>query len=200
MDIIQQAATMALLTLVVYFVMVNIVDRGQAIQTTGNAQEAITNASSTFKKTAEHVARGIRSELGISNRLNVEANNSVPIEGINTTVGVHSRTTVGEPVHNGENNLTALSVYDEQAKGVLPVNHDLFEKPSDFGSDITNISQFYRNNPDLFDKSMNGGAYVPDVTQWNTQGKELYDNMSQHTHQGPVQGYNYKDPTFPAMC
>jgi hypothetical protein len=195
MDIIQKAATMALLTLVVYFVMVNIVDhgKGDAVPSSGIVKASKKPSQSEIKD------KGIRSNLGIDNKLNLEANNTVTIEGINTTVGVHTRTTVGEPVVNTEANVTELAVFDEQSKGVLAVNHDLFEKPANFGSDITNINQFYRNNPEIFDKSMNGGAYVPDVESWANQGQELYDTMSQKTHQGPVKGYNYEDRAFPAL-
>lgn len=143
MNMIQHAATMALLTLIIYYAMVIYVPSG-----------SLAPAQAQFS----------------------------PYNGPVTD-------------YPSDLNLTGSSVYDEDAKGILPVNHDPFETSPDFESNITDINRFYQNNPDIFNKS-NAGAYVPDVTNWNTQGQELYNNLAQSVYTGPVHGYNYEDPAF----
>ena len=183
MDLIQKAATMGLLTLLAYFIMINIIDY----------KPAAVSAAGTLK---EHTKRSKNGKAGesvtmISNKLDIDANKLFPVEGINLDVGVHSKTILGAPVENGDNNITQLSVFDDQAKGIVPVNHDLFEKTADFGSDVTNINQFYKNNPEIFDRGQ-GQAYVPDVNQWDTQGKELFNTLSHSPLHAEINPYNFE--------
>lgn len=205
MDIIQTAATMALLTLLTYFVMVNILERG-AIPSTGlikninedeDAREARKVSKDLVKLMKKQLQRQAQAqaqpEAKITNQLDLDANLSTPIEGANTEAGYHSRTTVGEPVENGKDNTTTLSVFNKQAEGVLPCNHDLFEKSADFGSDVTNINQFYRNNPDIFNKS---STNVPDATGWDRESKKLFSAINNQKYHGPLNPYNFEQPVL----
>ena len=77
---------------------------------------------------------------------------------------------------NGDAALHAgVSIYNKDATGVFPQNHDLFEKPADFGSDVTNIKQFYSNNPEVFGKIL-GTAGVTNVADWEMKTKEMFQN------------------------
>lgn len=158
MNIIQNLALIALMTLIVYFILVKIFYN--TVPSSGTIEDKI--------------------------------------ENLNTEVDKISATTVGLPVGEGVSpNTTTLSVYNENATGILPVNHDLFEKPANFGSDVTNISQFYRNNPELFHKdTTKANVYVPNVTEWDAKGKELF-TQQQNLVQGPINPYNYEQDYSP---
>lgn len=170
-------ATILLLTLVSYFIMVNVFDKPTLIKT---ANEVPMEAE------LSNIDENIRVELGISNELPIEGNN-------NYNSGTHTRTTVGGPVGEGSgSNLTSASTFNETQQGVLPSNHDLFEKTANFDSDVTNINQFYKNNPEIFDKSV-GGAYVPDVTKWDSQGQQMFNEVSQSGGGGAINPSNYKN-------
>lgn len=176
MDIIQTAATIALLTLLAYFIMVNILaytERTHAIKSSGHIKHTKETEEGTEGTEGTKVA-------GISNRL---------IEGINTNVGVHSRTTVGEPVAPGGENVTQLAVYNDKATGVLPVNHDLYEKPAEFGSDVTNINQFYRNNPEIFEKSM---TTAPDADMWHNQSQDMFRDLVNQAPNTQIHAWNFE--------
>lgn len=179
MELIQAAATIGLLTLLVYFVMVNILE-SKAVPSTGSVHDA------------DPAPSGVGSDILITNKLDVEANRDIPIAGINTETSKIPMTTIGGPAQPGGENVTQLSVFNEQAKGVLPVNHDLFEKPADFGSDVTNVNQFYRNNPDIFDRSV---AHVPDAVAWHTQSQELFNKLSNEAPHQVIKASNFeKEP------
>lgn len=165
MDLIQSAATVALLSLLAYFVIVNILERikgKSAVPSTGH----------------------------VTNYIDVAESNSTG--GLNLDLGVHSRTTVGEPVAPGGENVTQLSVYNEMATGVLPVNHDPFEKQADFGSDVTNINQFYKNNPEIFERSM---TTAPDAAGWFQDSQQMFNLMAQQPQNTEINAWNFeKDP------
>jgi hypothetical protein len=188
MDLIQTGATIALLTLLAYFVMVNVLERTQGedpIKTEGNISPGHGSEDNEGIK-------GMESDSMINNHLNLDANKQVLIEGINTDVGFHTRTTVGDPVSPGGENVTQLAVFDEQVKGVLPVNHDLFEKQANFGSDITNINQFYRNNPEVFDRSM---TTAPDAAGWHTQSQGMFNKLAHESPNAQINAWNFeKEP------
>jgi hypothetical protein len=46
----------------------------------------------------------------------------------------------------------ASAMFNPDANGILPYNHDKFEQKAEFQSDVTNMNQFYKNNPELFEK------------------------------------------------
>ena len=162
MDLFQSGAIIMLLTLVIYFVMINIFKGPALLKTTGlmglkekDIQELDKRTEEEENPSLDEIENGIRKELGISNKL--------PIEGLKN-----------ESDTGSELNLTGKSVFNPDTKGIVPSNHDLFEKKADFGSDVTNINQFYQNNPDVFNKTM---ARVSDVTGWNNKGNDMYQKI-----------------------
>lgn len=181
MDLIQKVATVALLTMLAYFVMVNILEKmgmnQQLIQTEGKVAGAQVAGAQVAGQ-----------DEFISNKLDLDANKGF---GVNTNVGV-TWNTIGEQAPAGGENLTQLSVYNDEAKGVLPVNHDLFEKPANFGSDITNINQFYRNNPEIFERSM---TTAPDAAGWYTQSQDMFNSLANEAPNDQISAYNFEtDP------
>jgi len=160
MDIIQTGATLALLSLLIYFVMVNVIERTHPSD----------HAAPTTAVPAKVITNKIPDTIG------------TPSTGA-SSVGP------GGPGGPG----AILAAFDKDAVGVLPSNHDLFEAPAEFGSDITNLGQFYRNNPDVFDKS---ATYVPDVTSWNQQGDALYSSLVHGNAPTHLLGYNFEDPFY----
>lgn len=187
MDLLQQIAVIALLTMVAYLIMVNVF-KTYALKSDGKVTDYIEKPQ--VKK--PQVEKQSHMEL-ISNKLPIE-------EGLNLAMGTHARTTVGGPVGEGASNTTTLSVYNENTVGVLPQNHDLFEKSADFGSDVTNINQFYRNNPELFHKqSQSGVTHVPNPTDWDVQAKAMF-LIKENEASGPVQAFNYEQgPNTPLL-
>ena len=151
MDLIQRGATVALLTLLLYFIMVNIIDRHTpSLKTEGKI--------------------------------------------INTAVGAHTRTVLGPVAPAGGENVTQLSVYNEHQTGVLPVNHNPQETPANFESvtGITNISQFYRNNPEVFDRTMTS---VADADGWHKQSQAMFSQLANQPPNQEINPWNFeKDP------
>lgn len=187
MDLIQKLSLMALLTMVVYFILVNIIDI--------YSQSALTTAG-VVSPLAHAVGVITGSPVDQSNIAGVQLGDE-PFNGkINTALGFHHRTlnTALEGVVPADSGLPkAMSVYNPNADGVLPSNHSKFETSADFVSDVTNINQFYRNNPEVFKKT---SVYVPDATVWGEQSHNL---QLDRAHEGPVSGYNYNDPKFTPM-
>ncbi len=185
MNILQTGATIILLTMIMYFIMVNVFER----QESPLLSEGQINVKASAQQTAEYVghkvaelAGGIRSTLGINNRLPIEGINtdtSSPITGVNVQPG--------QPVFD----TTALgsAQYNAEAKGLLPQNHELFEKSADFTSDVTNINQFYKNNPELFHKSH---TYVPNVADWDQRGQEMINEILQSGGSGGINPSNFE--------
>jgi hypothetical protein len=83
------------------------------------------------------------------------------------------------------------SIFNPNATGILPQNQDVFEKQADFGSDVTNIRHFYKNNPEVFGKIL-GNNEVTNVADWERQSKEMFQNLQQKPT-GPIQAFNYED-------
>jgi len=190
MDLIQKVATMALLTMLAYFVMVNILEKmgmspsPDLVQSDGN----IESGEAVQVHAPVGTAPVASPAAFISNKLDVDTGAGF---GVNTDVGV-TWNTIGEQAPGGRENLTQLSVWNGDAKGVLPVNHDLFEKPVNFGSDITNINQFYRNNPEIFERSM---TTAPDGAGWHTQSQEMFNSLANEAPNGQINAYNFEtDP------
>ena len=188
MDLIQKLSLMALLTMVVYFILVNIVDiysYSPASLPTPGVVTPLAQATAIATGSPVHAnIAGVQLE-------------DEPINGkINTALGFHHRTlntALTGVAPEGDGIPRAMSVYNPNADGVLPSNHSKFETAADFVSDVTNINQFYRNNPDVFKKT---SVYVPDATVWGEQSHNLQLNQ---TYDGPISGYNYNDPKFTPM-
>jgi len=183
MDLIQKIASMALLTMLAYFVMVNILEKMDTKSDYVSADGDIARELFTSETEASGACGAKAGADFISNKLTGE---------LNTDVGAPTWNTIGEQAPAGGENTTQLSVYNDKATGVLPVNHDLFEKPANFGSDITNINQFYRNNPEVFERSM---TTAPDAAGWYTQSQEMFSNLVNETPNGQINAYNFEtDP------
>jgi hypothetical protein len=222
MDLIQSAATLALLALLTYFVMVNVDPsrKFKPLRSVGDVQEAEQKLmelqnTQVQEEVAKHQLPQSQSEPFssnsemITNRIDLDANKAIPSTGITEQALVqdkpelsvqtpHARNVLGghsgsclSTTENGKCNTDDTqihSVFNKQAKGILPSNHDIFDKPADFGSDVTNINQFYKNNPDIFEKSH---INVPNVTEWSDQGKQLYNAVA-NSKQGPINAYNFE--------
>lgn len=236
MDIIQQLATTLLLSMVAYFILINIFgSRSEALSTEGiidikstpasastsasasASASASTSASASASKSASKSAsasklasvskktqpskspsnpikanRNINSQNIKSKEDQVETNpcdlrgsfdtcitNRLPT-GLDLDMGSNVAFDIGEPVGDGNcPNTTTISVFNKEATGILPSNHSTSdEKKAEFGSNITNINQFYQNNPELFNRS-ECGAHIPDTATWERCGKDMFNKLAQ---------------------
>lgn len=100
---------------------------------------------------------------------------AVPDVHITNRLPENPDTFLEAPVNSDAGVHPGTSIFNKDATGVFPQNHDLFEKPADFGSDVTNIKQFYTNNPEVFGKIL-GTAGVTNVADWEVKTKEMYEN------------------------
>lgn len=99
---------------------------------------------------------------------------------LDLAVGRHERTTVGDPLKGkaqGQPNVTSLAVFNKDEKGVRPSNHSLFEAPAEFGSDVTNINQFYRLNQDQFQRTI-GSEGMKTVSDWEAQANQMINKIN----------------------
>jgi len=190
MDLIQQVAVIALLTMVSYLIMINLMGKEQALESEGKLSDLQAEQADNEQKQLNVPVQEL-----ITNKLPTAEGLS-----LNLAMGTHARTTVGGPVQDGTVNTTTLSVYNENEAGILPQNHDLFEKSADFSSDVTNVNQFYRNNPELFHKqSQTGVAYVPNPSDWDAQAKAMF-SIKENEAEGPVQAFNFEQgPNAPML-
>jgi hypothetical protein len=217
MDLIQSAATLALLALLTYFVIVNVDSsrKFKPLRSVGDVQEAEQKLMELQNAQEEALAPQSQSESEpfasnsemITNRIDLDSNKAIISTGITEQLiqdkielsvqSPHARNVLGG--HSGSclsttekgkctDNAQIHSVFNKLAKGILPSNHDIFDKTADFGSDVTNINQFYKNNPDIFEKSH---INVPNVTEWSDQGKQLYNAVA-NSKQGPINAYNFE--------
>ena len=88
------------------------------------------------------------------------------------------------------------AAYNPDAVGVLPLNHDNFEKPATFGSDVTNINQFYRSNPEVFHGKAR--VNVPNPADWDSQASAMF-SITDNAPQGPINAYNYGNEGHPLL-
>jgi hypothetical protein len=82
------------------------------------------------------------------------------------------------------------SIFSPNVEGIAASNQDIYDKQADFGSDVTNITQFYKNNPEVFSKIL-GHHAVTNVADWEQQSKALY-NTAQTATGGPIQAANFE--------
>lgn len=79
------------------------------------------------------------------------------------------------------------AIYDENAEGVLPINHSAFETPAEFVSDVTNINSFYRSNPELFHGT--GRINVPDASSWDEKARAMFTSVDNDVRKS-VEAFN----------
>jgi hypothetical protein len=81
-----------------------------------------------------------------------------------------------------------LSMYNENATGILPSNHSKFETPADFSSDTTNLSQFYKNNPELFHPDQD----IANPASWDQSGQDMFMEKENERNDKGIIGYNFE--------
>lgn len=62
--------------------------------------------------------------------------------------------------------LNKKDIYDHP---VQPENHHLYEMSAEFGSDYTNLPEFFRQNPEMFTQEIHN-PYVPNAVTWSEEG------------------------------
>jgi hypothetical protein len=173
MDILKSLSIIGLLTMVIYFIMVNLWDN-HAVPTQ-NVITAVENPSGPLGVTGEGI---------ISNKLQINpeqsksksiCSNFLPPNSLPSAPSWVDRNLQGEPYH-------AVTVVGDPIES----NASLFDRTADFGSDVTNINQFYKNNPELFNRVTN----VNISPTWDNQKTQLLsaETIKNHT----VEGYNYE--------
>jgi hypothetical protein len=75
-------------------------------------------------------------------------------------------------------------------RGPAASNSDLFEKTANFGSDVTNVAQYYKNNPELFNRVTVTSA--PDAAAWDHQSDKMHrEHLKERS--SILYGYNFED-------
>jgi hypothetical protein len=181
MDIIQTLAISAILAMILYVVYINLF-KDTAVKTAGSITDvlppalvapaqALDDANSRTGPTPVPLITAPEQEKKVTNQLQIQQDAST---------------------HAG------TSVFNPHAIGVLPQNQDIFEKQADFGSDVTNIRQFYQNNPEVFSKILGSQnqTQVTNVADWEHQSKEMFQSIQQKSA-GPIQAANFEDKYSP---
>ena len=180
MNVLQTGATIILITMVMYFIMVNLFEH-----------RVLPVASQGFVKDTVRKARTVKDNIISSNivKATIQINNKLPVSGINTDTGEPITNTIVQTVQQPfiTKNI-ASALYNADTQGILPQNHKVYEKDVDFKSDITNINQFYINNPELFNKN---SSYTPDVAGWDQKSKDMINNILQ-TGAGNINPSNFE--------
>lgn len=193
MDLFQSLATVILMSLVIYFIMVNIDGRMHALKTGGDVKDAIQAAVATAVVTPTELPPKMAVPTAAPRTAPRAVSNTLPAkleEGLNVAFDPHTIDRMEPTVNDGAGpNLTTSAVFNPEAMGVVPSNHDLFERRADFGSDLTNINQFYRNNPEIFHKSM---IHVPDVASWNAMSDQMHQSHVMAPTEPVISAYEKK--------
>jgi len=164
MDILKSLSIIGLLTMVIYFIMVNLWDN-KAIPT----MNVITGAEPPLGP----ISGTINNKLPDSPmRDQGLCSNFQAPTGLPTPPSLVDRNLQGEPYH-------AVTVVGDPIES----NASLFDRTAEFGSDVTNINQFYKNNPELFNRVTN----VNINPNWDNQKKPA-ETVQNHV----VEGYNYE--------
>ena len=177
MNVLQTGATIILITMVMYFIMVNLFEH-----------RVLPVASQGFVKDTVSKARTVKDNIISSNivKATLQINNKLPVSGINTDTGEPITNTIVQTAQQPFITKN-LAVYNADTQGILPQNHKVYEKDADFKSDITNINQFYINNPELFNKN----SYATDVAGWDQKSKDMINNILQ-TGAGDINPSNFE--------
>jgi len=165
MDILKSLSVIGLLTMVIYFIMVNLWDN-KAIPT----KNVITGVEPPMGSTPSAISNKLPDRPAIDKDI-LCSNYQAPSDK-STPPSWVDRNLQGEPYH-------AVTVIGDPIES----NASLFDRTADFGSDVTNINQFYKNNPDLFNRVTN----VNINPEWDNQKKPA-ETAKNHV----VEGYNYE--------
>ena len=172
MDILKSLSIIGLLTMAIYFFMVNFMD-DQFIPTRNLITQTDPQASSHAITNILHPAHA-GAEL---------CNNYEPPVSKGAPPSWTDRNLLGEPLH-------AFPIKGDPIES----NAALFDRTADFGSDVTNINQFYKNNPELFNRVTN----VNIDPGWDNQNFKAQAQDGPGGRGGPggpgghvVEGWNY---------
>jgi len=169
MDIIQTLAISVLCAMILYLIYINVF-ADKTVKTAGSISEQTYQPVATKhqEETPGPSASASQGQSVVSNQL---------------------PEVIDASVHNGS------SVFNPNSIGILPQNQDIFEKQANFGSDVTNIKQFYQNNPEVFSKIL-GTNTVTNVADWERKSKEMFQSVQQNSS-GPIQAANFEDNFAP---
>jgi hypothetical protein len=166
MDILKSLSIIGLLTMIIYFIMVNVYDSHYV-----KTKNIITST--------EPPTTHMRISNALPDRLQVQvqgASQCLPPQQVPilspTPPSWDKRNLMPPPLH-------AVSS-DPMPK---ESNSDLFEKIADFGSDVTNINQFYKNNPEIFNRVTN----VSINPEWDNQ-----QFINREPPNQTIQGWNFE--------
>jgi hypothetical protein len=169
MSFIQKLAISVLCAMILYLIYINVFE-DHTVKSAGAIKDIL---PSSFK-TAE--TGGVKEEVKVKEEAEVSVTNKLPEHP-------------DASLHAGS------SVFNPHTTGILPQNQDIFEKQANFGSDVTNIKQFYQNNPEVFGKIL-GQNEVTNVSDWERQSKEMFQTAQQKPA-GPIQAANFEDNFSP---
>ena len=184
MDIIQSLSLIALLSMLIYLVFVNIFAT-KTVQTSGSVIDLLPTPAADVAPASTLTSVNVTAApatpspapcpypmpAALSSRLS----NKLPESGPDASV--HPQSSI-------------FSSTASSTSGINAQNQDIYEKQADFGSDVTNIKQFYKNNPEVFSKILCPPT-VTNVADWERQSKELYDS-AQSAPSGPIQAANFE--------
>ena len=174
MDVIQSLALIALLSMLIYLVFVNVF-KGNTLKSSGTV--------STFVSTPPvPLALTVPPPAMVNEATNEPAKPDLITNKLPAQVKMDASMQPG------------TSIFNPNTTGILPQNQDIFEKQADFGSDVTNINQFYKNNPEVFSRLL-GQNDVTNVAEWELNSKKMYSALQQ-APSGPIQAANFEDPRF----
>ena len=89
--------------------------------------------------------------------------------------------------------LIQQAVYDPKSDyPVAAANQDVYEKDADFGTEQTNIGQYFSSNPGAFMNDERHNAYVPDTNVWDKQGEQMFQKEAARP-KDELQAYNLDD-------
>jgi hypothetical protein len=169
MDTIQSLALIALLSMLIYLVFVNMF-KDNTVQATGSVATFVPPTPTAATPQTQGPSPIPLPDL-ISNKLPEQGPTQVQMDA-----SMHPASSIYNP------SMTTST-------GILPQNQDIFEKQADFGSDVTNINQFYKNNPEVFSRILKN--QVTNVAEWEQQSKQMY-TLQQQAPTGPIQAANYE--------
>lgn len=190
MDALRTLAIVALLSMLIYVVLVNIFSKKEALHTEGilyASEEAYIKAQLGLPGSSSSSSTGISNKLqGTIEGLSLSTGS--PVSHLDDRAAVRENVTGSDPAYGS-------ALYNPEEKGILPVNHDLFEKTADFGSDVTNINQFYRNNPEVFE-IQKSPVYVPNAAEWDEKSRSMAESQRQ-SGGGQIHAANFAEKFAP---
>jgi len=177
MDLFQTFAVIIIILFIVHYIMVNVLNipfkdliktPGQ-IQINGNSKDQDQDLGHEQGMKLSEINNNLRKEFGLSDQLGQGDTSNAPTKFLEQAIYDPTR---------------------ERTHSVDPANNAIYEKEAEFGSEQTNISQFFATNPGVFLNNERHNAYVPDTSVWSQQGSNLYTDLL-NSARVPLQPYGY---------